>query len=104
MEYVSIGRHSPEMCPDSNARVREQIKEGIGKLEELGKKHHVKMVSTHILSPTHLSVSIYEADTIEYVRDFLNESGITQWNDIELYPSQTMQEAMEQTDKYAPIF
>ena len=95
MEYVALARHSPESCPDSNAKIRERAEQMMGKLEELGRKHQVKLQSAHVLAPSHLVVFIFEAPSIEAVRGFLQESGIVQWNDIELYPSQTMQEAMQ---------
>ena len=95
MEYVALMRHSPESCPDSNAKVREQAQQALGKMEELGKKHQVQPKSMHVLAPTHLTVAIFEAASIEAVRDYLQEGGLPQWNDIELYPSQTPQEAMQ---------
>ncbi len=98
MEYVALASHSPEACPGSNAEVRKRAEQMMGKMEELGRKHQVKLQSAHVLSPKHLVVFIFEAPGIEAVRDFLQESGIAQWNDTELYPSQTMQEAMQATN------
>ncbi len=95
MEYVALMRHSPESCPDSNAKVRERAQQALGKMEELGKKHQVKPKSMHVLAPTHMVVAIFEAASIEAVRSFLMEAGLAQWNDIELYLSQTPQEAMQ---------
>ena len=95
MEYVALVRHSPESCPDSNAKIRERAEQALGKMEELGRKHQVKPKSMHVLTLSHQLVIICEAPSIEAVRDFLHESGLDQWNDIELYPSQTPQEAMQ---------
>ena len=94
MEYVALLRHSLESCPASNAKVRERAEQAMGKLEEVGKKHKVRVKSNHVLAPTHVVIFILESPNIEAVRDFLEEGGVTQWNDTELYPSQTMQEAM----------
>jgi hypothetical protein len=104
MEYVALASHSPEACPGSNATVRERTEQAMGKLEEIGKEHQVKLKSAYVLSPKHLVVFIFEAAGIEAVRDFLQESGIAQWNDTELYPSQTMQEAMQSTSSLPPIW
>lgn len=90
MEYVALASHPPQMCSDSNARVRERTQETMGKLEEIGKKHQAKLKLAYVLGPKHLAVFIFEAPGIEAVRDFLQESGIVQWNDTELYPSQTI--------------
>ena len=97
MEYVALMRHSPESCPDSNATVRKHAQQALGKMEELGKKHHVQPKSMHVLAPAHMSVAIFEAASIEAVRDFLMESGLAQWNDTELYPSLPPEEAMQAT-------
>jgi hypothetical protein len=104
MEYVALALHSPEACPSSNAKVRERAQQAMGRMEEIGKKHQVKLKSAHVLGPKHLIVFIFEAAGIEAVRDFIRESGIIQWNDTELYPSQTMQEAMQAASSLAPIW
>ena len=98
MEYVALARHSPESCPGSNAEVRKRAEQMMGKLEEVARKHQVKLKSAHVLGPKHLVVFIFEAPGIEVVRDFLQDSGIVQWNDTELYPSQTLQESMQATN------
>ena len=98
MEYVGLVRHSPESCPGSNAEIRKRAEQALGKMEEIGKKHQVKPKSMHVLTPSHLLVFICEAPSIEAVRDFLMESGLDQWNDIELYPSQTPEEAIQATN------
>ena len=95
MEYVALARHTPDVCPDSNSKIRERVLQAMGKLEELGKKHQVDLKSGHSLGPTHLLVMIFEAPSIEAVRVYLQESGLVQWNNIELYASQSFQEALE---------
>ncbi len=83
--------------------VRERTQQATGRLEEFGKEHQVQLRATHVLGPKHLAVVIFEASGIEAVRDFMQESGIVQWNDTELYPSQTMQEAMQSVSSLPPI-
>ena len=95
MEYVALLRHSPESCPGSNAKVRERAEQAMGKMEEGAKKHRVELKSSHVLAPKHLVVMVFEAPGIEAVRDFLDEGGVTQWNDTELYPSMGLQEVMQ---------
>ncbi len=95
MEYVALAQHSPQECPGSNAKVRKSTEQAMGRLEELGKKHQVQMKSAHVLAPRHLTVFVFEAPRVEAVRDFLEEAGLAQWNDIQLHPSMSMQEAMQ---------
>ncbi|MEE8193870.1 MAG: hypothetical protein V3T73_00015, partial [Dehalococcoidales bacterium] len=67
MEYVALALHSPEACPSSNAKVRERAQQAMGRMEEIGKKHQVKLKSAHVLGPKHLIVFIFEAAGIEAV-------------------------------------
>ena len=71
-------------------------------MEELERKHKVNLQSAHILAPSHLSVFIFEAPGIEAVRDFVQDAGLSQWNDIELHPSQSLQEAMQELGSLPP--
>ena len=103
MEYVALASHSPESCPGSNATVRERAQQTMAKMEEFGKKHQVQLKSAHVLGPKHMMVIVFEAPRIEAVRDFLQDSGMVQWNDTELYASQTLQEAMQAVSALPPI-
>ncbi len=97
MEYVALMRHSPESCPASNAKVRERVEQAMGGMEAAGKKHQVKLKSSHVKLAGHLVVLIFEAPSIEAVQNFLIEGGMVQWNDVEIYPSVSMEEAMQAT-------
>ncbi len=94
MEYVALARHSPESCPGSNAKVRKHVEQSMGKIEETGKKHRVMLKSSHILMPSHLSILILEAPSVEAAEKFLTDGGFVQWNNTEIYPSVSMQDAM----------
>ena len=94
MEYVALARHSPESCPGSNAKVRKHVEQSMGKIEEMGKKHRVMLKSSHILMSSHLSILILEAPSVEAVEKFLTDGGFVQWNNTEIYPSVSMQDAM----------
>ena len=102
MEYVALLRHSPEVCPTSNSKVREQVQTLPPKLEQVGHKHQVSLKSSHILGPTHLMVLVCDAPSVEAVREFLDETGLTQWNNTELYPSLSIQEAMQALPSFPP--
>ena len=101
VEYVALLRHGVESCPAANGRVNERVHEMVPKMEEIGRKHQVALRSSHVLSPTHLAVLVLDAPNIEAARNFLEEGGVTQWNDVELYPSMSLQERMETSDRMA---
>lgn len=101
MEYVALLRHGVESCPAANGRVNKRLQETFPKMEEIGSKHQVALRSSHVLSPTHLAVLVLDAPNIEAARNFLEEGGVTQWNDVELYPSMSLQERMETSARLA---
>jgi hypothetical protein len=101
MEYVALLRHGVESCPSANGRVNELVGQMLPKMLEIGSKHQVALRSSHVLSPTHLAVLILDAPSIEAARNFLEEGGITQWNDVELYPSMSIEERLETSARLA---
>ena len=101
MEYVALLRHGVESCPTANRRVNELVGQMLPKMLEIGSKHQVALRSSHVLSPTHLGVLILDAPNIESARNFLEEGGITQWNDVELYPSMSLEERLETSARLA---
>ena len=95
MQYVAIARHTADNCPSSSATIRDQAAQLPPKLEESGKKHKVNLQNVQILSPSHVMVLTFEAQGVEAVRDFIEDVGLQQWNEIDLNPSQSIQEAMQ---------
>jgi len=62
-----ISRHSPEYCPEFNEKVRKATLELMGKMDELLKKHGVKVVGAWFgFVPTqHTNYMVYEAPSVE---------------------------------------
>jgi hypothetical protein len=58
-------------------------------------KHGVKLLSDNILGPAHKAVLVLEAATIEAVREFIQETGLVQWNDVTIYPSLPIGETLK---------
>ena len=104
MQYVIFAQHTADACPTSNAKVRKQAQDMAAQIGTLQTKHNVKLVSgPHILGLTHKIVAIVEAPSVEAVRDFGMETGLVQWNDVEVYPAWTMQEALNRAAALEPI-
>jgi hypothetical protein len=101
VEYIALLRHGVESCPSANGRVNELVQQMLPKMEEIRSKHQVALRSSHVLSPTHLAVLVLDSPTIEAARNFLEEGGITQWNDVELYPSMSLEERRETSARLA---
>jgi hypothetical protein len=64
----------------------------------------VKILSgPHVTGLSHKIVVVVDAPSVEAVRDFGMESGLVQWNEIEVSPCWTMEEALKQVAALEPI-
>ena len=102
--YGIIGEHPPNVCPISNKAVREAAKKTLSRMPGLLKKHKVKLVAQYHFDPKHLGVLILEANDVESVRDVMEESGFTQWVNMEIYPVTPVDKWIEKAAKVPPIF
>jgi hypothetical protein len=103
MQYVILGHHPPDLCPTSNVKTRERIQQMMTQMEAAQQKHQVRVLSGHVLGASHRMVVLTEAPNVEAVRDFVMETGLVQWNSVEIYPSWALDEAIRQASTLAPI-
>jgi hypothetical protein len=103
MQYVILGQHPPDLCPTSNVKTRERVQQMMTQMEASQKKHQVSVLSGHVLGASHRMVVLTEAPNVEAVRDFVMETGLVQWNSVEIYPSWALDEAIQQASALAPI-
>ncbi len=103
MQYVILGQHPPDLCPTSNAKTRQRVEHMLTQLDAAQKKHQVNVLSGHVLGMSHKMVVLTEAPSVEAVRDFAMETGLVQWNSVEIYPSWGLDEAMKHANALAPI-
>jgi len=103
MRYVILGQHPTDLCPTSNVKTRERVGQMMTQLEAAQQRHQVRVLSGHVLGASHRMVVLSEAPTEEAVRDFVMETGLVQWNSVEIYPSWAMDEAIRQASALAPI-
>jgi len=105
-QYVIIADHSPDICPSSNARTRARAQEGMGQLlpklsEELGVQFEVGPLH---LDPGHRSIAVVQAPTIEAVAKLAFETGLSQWNTVEVFPVTPVAELMARVDEFPVVF
>ena len=102
--YAVIAEHPPELCPTSNARTRQMMKEDAGQIPQLAEQLGVEIVSLRVFGPDHIVLALVEADSIEPVRDFLFQSRLIQWNTTNIYATYSLEEALARADELEPIF
>ena len=73
-------------------------------MEKLGKKLGVEYLAGPLITTEHKSYSIVKAKNVEAVRNFLVESGLIQWNSIDVVHGVTMDQALEEINKLKPIY
>ncbi len=63
--FLVISRHAPEYCPGFNEKVRKATIEAMGKMDELLKKHGVKLVGAWSVPSEHTIYEVIEAPSLE---------------------------------------
>ncbi len=87
--------HDPQMSPRANAAVRKQAKRTGEALPQLMEEKDIKMIGDYHLDPEHRVILIFEASSVETVRDLLYESGLMHYNDGRIYPASRLSEVRD---------
>jgi hypothetical protein len=102
--FAVIAEHPPELCPTSNARTRQMLKEGAAQIPRLAERLGVEIVTLRIFGPDHIVLAVVEANDIEVVRDFVLQSRLIQWNTTNINATYSMEEALARADDLEAIF
>jgi hypothetical protein len=102
--FAIIAEHPPELCPTSNARTRQMLKEGAAQIPQLAEKLGVDIVTLRIFGPDHIVLAVVEASDIEPVREFILQSRLIQWNTTNIHATYSMEEALAKADVLETIF
>lgn len=102
--FVLITTHPPDQCPTANSTIRKLAVNKAGEMPRLATKHGIKFLAGPTVSNEHKGVAIIEAENIQGINDFMQESGLIQWNSVEVIPSQLMDEALKALDTLKPIY
>ena len=104
MQYVITAEHPPQLCPSSNAKIREIVTTGMPQIPALAQKHGLRIITINIFGPDHTLLFVVESGTIEAVREFLREGGVYQWNTVRVNATYTPEEALKSLEGVEPIF
>ena len=70
---LEIARHTAESCPGTNEKARKIVLEVFEHMDELMKKHEVKMIGGWNVHLEHLMVTVFEAPSFEAFQKFRAE-------------------------------
>jgi len=104
MQFVVIAEHAPELCPMSNAKVRDMAKQMAMEMPNLAEKLGVNIITTNVFGPDHVIHTVAEADNIEAVRELVVQSRLAQWNKTQIHATWSMDEAMSKADQLPAVF
>ena len=102
--FAVIAKHPPELCPTSNSRTRQMLKEGAGQIPQLAERLGVDIVTLRIFGPDHVLLAVVEASDIDAVREFTLQSRLIQWNTTSVHPTYSVEEALAAADSLEAIF
>ena len=102
--FAVIAEHPPELCPTSNARTRQMLKEGAAQIPRLAEQLGVDIVTLRVFGPDHIVLAVVEANDIEAVREFILKSRLIQWNTTKIHATYSMEEAIAKSDELEAIF
>jgi hypothetical protein len=105
-QYVIIADHSPDICPSSNAKTRARAMEGLGEqLPKLSQDAGVRFdVGPLHLDPGHRTIAVVEAPNVEAVSQLVYDTGLSQWNTVEVAPVTPVAELMARIDEFPIVF
>lgn len=105
-QYVIIASHRPDLCPIANATVRARVLAG---MSELGSARApssgvaFKVEPLH-LDPSHRTIAVVDAPNIEAVTKLVAHLGLSQWNEVEIWPATSTFELFSNLDDVPPLF
>jgi hypothetical protein len=104
MYYVLLASHTPDICPTSNAKMKEMLLKRGPEMPDLAKRLGVKIIAGPLVNREHIAVVVVEAAKAEAIDQFISESGLSQWNSVRILPSLMMEEAMKEVAASKSIF
>jgi hypothetical protein len=103
MRYLILASHPPEMCPLTNAKVREHVLRLVPEWEKIANNLGINFVTRPLVNDEHMVVCLLESPKAELLTEFINESGMQQWNTVKLIPSTPIEDAIRRYDEIKPI-
>lgn len=104
MQFVILAEHEPNLCPASNAKIRDMLKQGAPELPKLAQRLGLNIITIRVFGPDHVILAVVEAADIEPVRDFAFQSGLAQWNKTRIHATWSFEEALAKADGLPAIF
>jgi hypothetical protein len=103
-QFALIASHPPDQCPTANETIRKLVLNRAPEISKLSERLGVEYLAGPIVTTEHKSYAIVKAKNVESVRNFLIESGMIQWNTVDVIHGVSMDQALQEIDKLKPIY
>jgi hypothetical protein len=95
--------HTSDQCPTANSKIRDRVAGGAAEIPALAERLGVKIVTGPlVLASEHESVAVVEANGVEAVNDFIQQSGLIQWNSVRVSMAEPLEDALGRMDLLPP--
>lgn len=88
----------------ANSKVRQLLTADPGAMAKVLQKHGVKSISGPYVSVTHKGFSVMEAPSVDAVYKVAQESGLAQWNSVDIIPVETPEQALKGMAGIKPLY
>ena len=98
MLFLQTSRHAPESCPMHNEKVKKASVDLMAKMDQLTKKHGIKVVGGWHSPGDHFFVIVYDAPNMEAMLKMSMEPEVMAWSSYhmsEMKPVMTLEESMK---------
>jgi len=102
--FVLVMTQTPDQCPTANSTIRKLVINQSAELPNLARKLGVKFVAGPLVSNEHRGFAFVEAEKVEAINDLVMQSGLIQWQSVEIVPTTTLEEGMRQSETLKLIY
>jgi Domain of unknown function (DUF3303) len=98
MLFMQKSKHAPESCPMHNEKVKKATVDLMAKMDQLTKKHRIKIIGGWHSPQDHETVVVYDAPNMEALLNFSMEPEVMAWSSYhmnEMKPVMTIEESMK---------
>ncbi len=103
MMFLILATHSPDMCPLTNSKVREHVLKIVPEWKNMAERLGLRFVSDPLVNNEHMVISVVEASEVEALDEFINQSGMQQWNNVKMIPCTRIEDALKKYHEIKPI-
>lgn len=92
------------MCPLTNSKVRDQVLKLVPEWQNIAQRLGLKFLLNPLVNNEHMVFFVVDVAEIETLDEFINQSGIQQWNNVRVIASSDIGDAIKKYDHVEPLF